>query len=192
MVHFLAATLAILAILQLGLVAAADGPGLKRTKGYYWVRAVTAPNFHKYLQSSPLYSPGPAILGNRTAAGQFNIDSSGQLYQLVVRTDSKDSKEKIPQDIPKDNRHLFLTVSSEKTHGGKTLATSLSETPNKFGKFAFQGDTLTWSGPEKRPQENAWLVCAGQRLFINLSGFKSPTSECAEQTIHYFNGEHVD
>jgi hypothetical protein len=80
---------------------------------------------------------------NKTA-GQFNIDSSGQLFQLVFGPDNL-------------KKHLYLTVASEKSHGGKTLATSFSDSPNKLGKFVFQGDSVIWTGPIQRQQSNACM-----------------------------------
>ncbi|MCV5090902.1 hypothetical protein OFC13_30195, partial [Escherichia coli] len=49
--------------------------------GWYWIRAVSAPNFHKYLQggaSSAASSNQTALLEDHTTAGQFNI-IDGQL-----------------------------------------------------------------------------------------------------------------
>jgi len=47
------------------------GPGTTLQSGYYWIRAVESLNFHKYLQSNPLYSTGLAVMGDYTTAGQF-------------------------------------------------------------------------------------------------------------------------
>ena len=58
------------------------GPGTTLQSGYYWIRAVESPNFHKYLQSNLLYSTGPAVMGDYTTAGQFQV-VDGQLVQLI-------------------------------------------------------------------------------------------------------------
>lgn len=58
------------------------GPGTTLQSGYYWICAVESPNFHKYLQSNPLYSTGPAVMGDYTTAGQFQV-VDGQLVQLI-------------------------------------------------------------------------------------------------------------
>ncbi|OCK88667.1 uncharacterized protein K441DRAFT_306139 [Cenococcum geophilum 1.58] len=50
--------------------------------GYYWIRAVEPPNFHKYLQSNPLYSTRPAVMGGYTTASQFQV-VDGQLVLLI-------------------------------------------------------------------------------------------------------------
>jgi hypothetical protein len=59
---------------------ASGGPGTTLQSGYYWIRAVASPNFHKYLQTKPMYVPGTAIMDSYTTAGQFQI-VSGQLIQ---------------------------------------------------------------------------------------------------------------
>ncbi|KAL1652739.1 hypothetical protein SLS61_004721 [Didymella pomorum] len=61
---------------------AGSGPGTTLQSGYYWIRAVAAPNFHKYMQTKPLYATGAALLGDYTTAGQFQV-VDGQLVQLV-------------------------------------------------------------------------------------------------------------
>ena len=61
------------------------GPGTTLQSGYYWIRAVEPPNFHKCLQSSSLYSTGPAVMGDYTTAGQFQV-VGGQLVQLIGAT----------------------------------------------------------------------------------------------------------
>lgn len=58
------------------------GPGKTLQSGYYWIRAVAAPNFHKYVQTNPLYSTGPALLGDYTTAGKSVSQPSSQLVIL--------------------------------------------------------------------------------------------------------------
>jgi hypothetical protein len=46
-------------------LAGGSGPGATLQSGYYWIRAVEAPNFHKYLQTSPQYTTGTAIMAGK-------------------------------------------------------------------------------------------------------------------------------
>ncbi|KAK3080063.1 hypothetical protein LTS18_003227, partial [Coniosporium uncinatum] len=126
-----------------GSTPAAAGPGSTLQSGYYWVRAVTAPNFHKYLQTSPNYAAGPAVLQTYTTAGQFQI-IVGQLVQLTSAAGAAAPS------------LLYAGVAQEKTKGGRTLAVTFSPTKNTYGTFAWQGDALTWSAPGlTRPQASA-------------------------------------
>ncbi|KAK7958548.1 hypothetical protein PG988_013396 [Apiospora saccharicola] len=59
---------------------AAVGPGTTLQKGWYWIRAVAAPNYHKYLQTKPAVAAGTALLESYTTAGQFNV-ADGQLVE---------------------------------------------------------------------------------------------------------------
>jgi len=86
------------------------GPGTTLQSGYYWVRAVTEPNFHKYLQTTPEYSPGVAVLNAYTTAGQFQV-VDGQLVQLVSGTGTPPS-------------FLYGNVGQEKTRGGSQFISS--------------------------------------------------------------------
>ncbi|KAE8442058.1 hypothetical protein EG329_003866 [Mollisiaceae sp. DMI_Dod_QoI] len=123
--------------------SSATGPGTTLQSGYLWIRAVEAPNFHKYLQSKPLYSPGVAILDTYTSAGQFQI-VSGQLVQLINSTYS-----------------LYANVQQNTTAAVK-LSVSFNTTKNAYGTFVFSGDAVTWSTPDiKRPNLSAWLTPAG-------------------------------
>ncbi|KAL2166989.1 hypothetical protein VTG60DRAFT_1883 [Thermothelomyces hinnuleus] len=160
-------------------VIAADDPISTPTPtelqpGAYWIRAVTAPNFHKYLQTIPANVPGVAILESHTTAGQFNIED-GQLVNKV------------------SNPPLYMWVEepADKANPPRTLATGFNTTKNTFGTFAWQGDALTWSDPSVNWQNlAAWLVCANQELFINTGAYGWQTPEgCADQTIHYYNGQ---
>ncbi|KAF2116602.1 hypothetical protein BDV96DRAFT_29873 [Lophiotrema nucula] len=155
---------------------AGTGPGTELQSGYYWVRAVAAPNFHKYVQSKPLYATGPAVLGDYTTAGQFQV-VSGQLVQLVSGPGVK------PEKL------LYGVVSETRSINNNSLAISWSETQNTYGTFAWGGDDLQWSHPSiNRPNKSAWYVCTGQLMYINLGNYLYQTpSGCADQTIHYYN-----
>ncbi|KAK0625030.1 hypothetical protein B0T17DRAFT_492057 [Bombardia bombarda] len=140
--------------------------------GALWIRAVVAPNYHKYLQTKPANSPGTALIESYTTAGQFNVEG-GQLVNKAV------------------NPPLYMWVEepADKANPPRTLATWFNTTKNPFGTFAFQGDGLTWQVPSvKRQNVAAWLVCAKQALFVNTGayGYQTP-SGCADQTIHYYN-----
>ncbi|KAL6711294.1 hypothetical protein ACN47E_005825 [Coniothyrium glycines] len=156
-------------------VPAGTGPGTTLQSGYYWIRAVAAPNFHKYVQTNPLYATGPALLGDYTKAGQLQV-VSGQLVQLVSA----------PGDPVK---LLYAVVSPEKVINGNSLAVTFSESKNTYGTFAFGGDDLQWSEPSiNRPNKSAWYVCTGQKLYVNLGNYLYNTpAGCADQTIHYYN-----
>ncbi|OAA61764.1 hypothetical protein SPI_04623 [Niveomyces insectorum RCEF 264] len=140
--------------------------------GQLWIRAVEAPNFHKYLQTKPANTAGPAILDSYTTAGQFNI-VDGQLVNSVA------------------NPPLYMQVEQppDPANPPRTLATSFNATKNTFGTFVFQGDAVTWSAPTvKRQNLAAWLVCAKQQLFINTGAYNYQTpAGCADETIHFYN-----
>ena len=148
--------------------SSAAGPGTTLQSGYLWIRAVEAPNFHKYLQTKPEYSPGTAIMDSYTTAGQFQI-VSGQLVQLIA-----------------GGSLLYANVQQNTTAAVK-LAVSFNETKNAYGTFVFSGDAVTWSTPDiKRPNLSAWLVCANQQLFINLGNYDYMTpAGCADETVSY-------
>ena len=154
---------------------AGSGPGTILQTGYLWIRAVAAPNFHKYLQSKPLYATGPALMNDYTTAGQFQV-VDGQLVQLVSAPGE-------PVKL------LYATVSPEKVINDASLAVTFTTTKNTYGTFKFGGDDLQWSAPGvTRPNPSAWYVCAGQQLYINLGNYMYLTpSGCADQTIHYYN-----
>ncbi len=138
--------------------------------GAYWIRAVAAPNYHKYLQTLPANVPGTAVLESYTTAGQFAIED-GQLVNKV------------------SNPPLYMWVQEpvDKANPPRTLATSFNTTKNPFGTFAWQGDALTWSvASVKRQNLAAWLVCAKQALFINTGAYSYQTpSGCSDQTVSH-------
>jgi len=141
--------------------------------GSYWIRAVAAPNYHKYLQTKPANVPGTAILDSHTTAGQFAIESG----QLVNKA---------------SNPPLYMWVEepADKANPPRTLATWFNTTKSPFGAFAWQGDALTWSvASVKRQNVGAWLVCAKQALFINTGAYSYQTpAGCADQTVSSFSG----
>ncbi|KAF2463444.1 uncharacterized protein BDR25DRAFT_337828 [Lindgomyces ingoldianus] len=155
---------------------AGSGPGTELQTGYYWIRAVASPNFHKYMQSKPLYATGPAVLGDYTTAGQFQV-VDGQLVQLVSGPGEK------PEKL------LYGIVSQERYINNNSLSVTWSTEKNGYGKFAFNGDGLTWNvAGVTRPNAAAWYVCTGQLMYINLGNYLYQTpSGCADQTIHYYN-----
>ena len=134
-----------------------------------------APNFHKYLQTSPLYSATTALLGSYTTAGQFQV-VDGQLVQLVSAPGAA-------------TKLLYAVVSETRYINDNSLSVTFSATKNTYGTFAWQGDGLTWSvAGVTRPNSAAWYVCTGQQLYINLGNYLYQTPDgCADQTIHYYN-----
>lgn len=140
--------------------------------GYAWIRAVAAPNFHKYLQTSPLNaSPGRAILSDATSAGQYQI-VDGQLVELI---DTKGTK-------------LYASVGQAPSAAATYLPVTFTSSKNTFGTFAYQGDTLTWSAAGvQRQNVAAWYVCENQSLWINLGAYLYGTpAGCADQTVSTF------
>lgn len=138
--------------------------------GQYWIRAVESPNFHKYLQTKPANTAATALLDDYTTAGQFNI-IDGQLVEFTGASSAP----------------LYLNVAkpANASNPPRTLATTFNSTKNGYGTFAFQGDAVTWSTPDfQRQNTAAWLVCAGQALFINTGayGYQTP-SGCADETV---------
>ncbi|KAF2741090.1 hypothetical protein EJ04DRAFT_592747 [Polyplosphaeria fusca] len=152
------------------------GPGKQLQSGYYWVRGVTAPNYHKYVQSKPLYATGAAVLGDYTTAGQLQVQS-GQLVQLVSGPGEK------PEKL------LYGIVSETRSINNASLALTWSESKNTYGTFKWGGDDLQWSvSGINRPNPSAWYICTGQLMYINLGNYMYQTpSGCADQTIHYYN-----
>ncbi|KIO19715.1 carbohydrate-binding module family 1 protein, partial [Tulasnella calospora MUT 4182] len=143
---------------------------------WLWIRAVAAPNFHKYLRSIASYAPGDAILGDYTTAAQFKI-VSGQLQHYLP-----------------GGSVLYMQVETRPDSTVMKLKTSFAATPNTYGTFAWSGDALTWTvSGITRPNNAAWLACtdaaAGPDLYINLGNYMYQTpAGCADQTIHYYNG----
>jgi len=136
--------------------------------GQLWIRAVTAPHFHDYLQTNPQNEPGTAILGPKGSAGQYNI-VDGQLI-------SGGSEEK-----------LYLHVEKPDDLTQRKLATWFNTTENEFGKFEFSGDAVTWSSPDvKRENLAAWLACEKNELFINTGAYAYNTpAGCSDHTVSF-------
>ncbi|KAH6717122.1 hypothetical protein BKA61DRAFT_631117 [Leptodontidium sp. MPI-SDFR-AT-0119] len=147
------------------------GPGTTLQTGYYWIRAVADPNFHKYLQTKPIYLPGTAILESYLTAGQFAI-VDGQLVELLT-----------------PGTFLYANVIASTVSGATKLAVEFKKDKNTYGTFAWSGDALQWTvAGLTRPNASAWLVCENQSLWINLGsyGYMTPAG-CVDQTIHYYN-----
>ena len=134
------------------------------TPGYYWIRGVSAPNFHYYIQANSV----PAILGTNYGAGQFAI-VSGQLTQLTS-----------------SGEIWYAQVEQKTSTDDLLLGLSFASTPNANGAFAWSGDSLTWSASGiTRPNPAAWYVCGTNRdLFINLGQYLYGTpSGCSDHTV---------
>lgn len=149
------------------------GPTL--VSGWYWIRAVAEPNYHKYLQAKPPGVAGKAYLDNGSNAGQFNVVSG----QLVYNTGSTP---------------LYMHVENSANKTQRVLSTSFSAEKSNYGTFAFQGDTLTWTVSDiNRPNTAAWYVCENQGLFINTGAYLYQTpAGCSDQTIHSYGGSTAD
>ncbi|KAF9045501.1 carbohydrate-binding module family 1 protein [Panaeolus papilionaceus] len=147
--------------------------------GWNFIRAVTAPNFHKYLQSEVKNKASDAVLGEAVNAGQFKI-TDGQLIQYAGGT------------------NLYAVVAPKTDSSATKLKVTWSTTKDTLGQFKFSGDTVEWSSSTvTRPQTNAWLICpdsAGNKeVFINLGayGYQTPAG-CNDHTIHGFTGTTPD
>lgn len=194
--------LALSAALLSGLAAAAPAPSPTNdvaaavptlVDGWYFVRAVVEPNFHSYLQaeSQPTATPAPsaadeadAILDVPESAGQFNIVDG----QLVFNTAASSSSSSEVQVEAEGELYMHVEQSSE-TPVPRKLRTWFSAEKNEYGEFVFQGDTVTWRVEGlQRPNEAAWLVCEGQKLFVNTGAYGYETPEgCADQTVSFLS-----
>ncbi|KAK4187124.1 hypothetical protein QBC35DRAFT_435577 [Podospora australis] len=147
--------------------------------GWFWIRAVATPNYRSYLQPAPTGTPPvPAVLANSKSAAQFNI-VSGQLVQNRFGNGG--------------NLYLHVENPSDKTQ--RRLKTWFETTPNTYGTFGWQGDTLIWTTPDiTRPNSAAWLVCGdGKELFVNTGAFLWDTpAGCFDHTIHSYGGSQAD
>ncbi|KAI5799115.1 hypothetical protein DFH27DRAFT_591316 [Peziza echinospora] len=155
-------------------VAPGSGPGTTLLKDWLWIRAVAAPNFHKYLQGEVPRTVGPAVLNSYLTAGQFNI-VDGKLVQLISTSAS-------PATL------LYASVTPRVGTEMK-LQVQWTTTPSSYGTFSFSGDTLQWTvAGIDRPNAAAWLVCESQHLYVNLGAYLYNTpAGCFDQTIHYYN-----
>ncbi|KAJ1309645.1 hypothetical protein OPQ81_006412 [Rhizoctonia solani] len=147
---------------------------------YLWIRAVAAPNFHKYLQS---YVPGTAtdaVLGSASTAGQFVI-TNGKLTQITP-----------------SGTLLYANVEARANSTVMKLKVSWQTSSTTSGIFAWSGDALIWTVDGiTRPNNAAWLACTdaveGQVLYANLGPYAYNTpSGCSDQTIHFYNGATAD
>ncbi|CAE6421303.1 unnamed protein product [Rhizoctonia solani] len=147
---------------------------------YLWIRAVTPPNFHKYLQS---YVPGTAtdaVLANASTAGQFAI-TNGKLTQITP-----------------SGGLLYANVETRADSTVTKLKVSWQTSSTTSGTFVWSGDALTWTiAGITRPNNAAWLACAdpveGQVIYVNLGsyGYNTPAG-CSDHTIHYYNAATAD
>ncbi|KAF7292992.1 4-O-methyl-glucuronoyl methylesterase [Mycena indigotica] len=151
-----------------------SGPSTTLAPGYSFVRAVEDPNFHKYLMSQVVNTASTAVLGDYTKAAQFQI-VNGQLIQNAGGT------------------NLYAVVTPPANSSVAYLAVSWSTKPDTLGTFVFSGDSLEWSSPSvKRQQNNAWLVCPSNNtlfVYINLGayGYMTPAG-CADETLNAYTG----
>ncbi|CCO27757.1 hypothetical protein BN14_01744 [Rhizoctonia solani AG-1 IB] len=120
---------------------------------YLWIRAVTPPNFHKYLQS---YAPGTstdAVLADASTAGQFAI-TNGKLTQATP-----------------SGALLYANVETRADSTVTKLKVSWQTSSATSGTFVWSGDALTWTiAGITRPNNAAWLACTdsveGQVLLL--------------------------
>ncbi len=130
---------------------------------------MASPYFHSYLQAAATPSATPtAQVAKASNAGQFNIVSG----QLVWHRFGGQAA-------------MYMHVENPADKTQRKLQTWFETTPATYGTFAFSGDTLTWSVSDiNRPNTAAWLVCAGDQLFVNTGAFLYQTPEgCYDQTV---------
>lgn len=145
--------------------------------GYAFIRAVSPPNYRKYLRSEIWGTPGDAVLGDYPTASLYRV-TNGQLIQGVEGQQTL----------------LYARVEPRADASVMKLKVSWSTTPATSGRFVLSGDTLEWSDPAiSRPQNNAWLVCpdgqGNKDVYINLGPYSYQTpAGCADQTIHTYTG----
>ncbi|KAK0205415.1 hypothetical protein DFS33DRAFT_765369 [Desarmillaria ectypa] len=155
--------------------SSASGGLTTLVSGYSFIRAVEAPNFHKYLRSEIVNTASGAVLGEPADAAQFVI-TNGQLIQNAAGTP------------------LYAIVESRANDTVVMLKMSWSKSPATSGTFVFSGDTLEWSIPTiNRPQTNAWYVCPDSQghldVYVNLGFYSYNTpAGCADETIHAYTG----
>ncbi|KAK0663933.1 hypothetical protein QBC41DRAFT_329016 [Cercophora samala] len=148
--------------------------------GWLWIRAVATPNYRSYLQPQPTSTPVPraAVLANSKTAAQFQL-TSGQLVQNNFG----------------NSPNLYLHVENPADKTQRRLKTWFDTTPNAYGAFGWQGDTLIWTVSDiTRPNSAAWLVCGDNKeVFINTGAFLWDTpAGCFDHTIHSYNGAQPD
>jgi len=141
-----------------------------------WIRAVEAPNFHKYLQSKTPGTQGDAVIGPPSTAAQHNI-VSGQLIQF----------------LPGGSK-LYAQVATA-VAGTTRLKVFWSTTPATNVTWSFSGDGVN-GVVQGATQQNtgAFLACNDvssdvPNVYLNLGayGYMTP-SGCADETLNYYNG----
>ncbi|KAK1751346.1 hypothetical protein QBC47DRAFT_434299 [Echria macrotheca] len=147
--------------------------------GWFWIRAVATPYYRSYLQAAPTATaaPIPAVLSKNTGAGQFNVISGQLVYNRFGA-----------------GKQQYMHVENPADKTQRKLRTWFDATPNDYGAFAFQGDTLIWTVADiTRPNAAAWLVCEGDMLFVNTGAFLYNTpAGCFDHTIHSYGGSKAD
>lgn len=153
-------------VAEADLSGSGTNPGPTLVSGWYWIRAVVAPNYHSYLQTKPTGVASDSYLDAATEAGQFNVVDG----QLVYNTG--------------EGGELYMHVEESEDKTQRKLETWFAEEKSDYGTFAFQGDALTWHADDiARQNEAAWLVCEDQRLYINTGAYAYNTpAGCADQT----------
>ncbi|KAF8528525.1 hypothetical protein BU17DRAFT_80971 [Hysterangium stoloniferum] len=115
--------------------------------GQHWIKSSTG----LFLQAAPPWTPGDAVLGPATSAGEFNIVTTS----LV--------------DTVHTPNFLYATVAP-KTTGAAKLKLSFASgdlTPASGGVFAWSGSSkaLTWSRADST--FTGWITC-GRVIYANL------------------------
>ncbi|KZP12780.1 carbohydrate-binding module family 1 protein [Athelia psychrophila] len=141
-----------------------------------WIRADEQPDFHFYLQSKVLNSPGDAVISNPATAAQNNI-VSGQLVQY----------------LPSGSK-LYLGVYPNAT-GTTRLKMYWSTAPATNVTWSWEGDGVQGNVPGYTSAATGnFLSCTdtsttATNIYLDLGAFDylTPTG-CASETLNYYNG----
>ncbi|KAF7968989.1 hypothetical protein HWV62_28718 [Athelia sp. TMB] len=141
-----------------------------------WIRADEDPEFHFYLQSKVLNSPGDAVISNPATASQNQI-VSGQLIQYLP-----------------SGGELYLGVYPNVT-GTTRLKLFWATAPQTNVTWAFQGDGVEGNVPGFTTAATGnFLACTdtsttAPNIYLDLGAFDYLTpAGCASETLNYYNG----
>jgi len=143
---------------------------------HLWIRAVEAPNFHKYLQSKTVGGVGDAVIGSPSTAAQLNI-VSGQLVQYLSSGST-----------------LYAQVATAAANTTR-LKVFWSTSPAANVTWSFNGDGVNGVVNGFTQQNTgAFLACNDEsadvpNVYLNLGAYAYMTpAGCADETLNYYNG----
>jgi len=141
-----------------------------------WIRADEDPEFHYYLQSQVLNSPGDAVISNPATAAQNNI-VNGQLQQFLP-----------------SGGILYAQVYPPAANTTR-LKIFWSTTPATNVTWSFSGDGVNGNVPGFTTAATGnFLACTdvsttAPNIYLDLGAFDYQTpAGCASETLNYYNG----